>query len=404
MKPMMPVSDTASRERLIIFSRYPEAGHTKTRLIPALGATRAAALQQALTRLTLAQAATLRAQRRVEIEVRYTGGDQQQMSDMFGLTPDCLWPQQGQDLGERLQQAVSRAFNEGAARVVTIGTDCPELDVGQLEAAFAALDENDVVLGPASDGGYYLIGQRADRPDLFQGVAWSTADVLKQTLEKCRAARLIVHQLDTLSDVDYPEDLLGCRRRASDFSDVFPSSQTGMLSVIVPTLNEAAHLEQTLRLLVDREGVEVIISDGGSSDDTVEIAYGLGVTVIQSQRGRGRQMNAAAALRGERYCCSCMPTRVSPSGLWTMSGRHSTGGAIAGAFPLSIEESGFAAAPRRLGSQRAVAISPDAVWGSMPVSAGCRLLSPERLSPLAAAGGLRSLPTHPSRRTHRAGR
>ncbi len=342
MKPMMPVSETASRERMIIFSRYPEAGHTKTRLIPALGATRAAAIQQALTRLTLSQAATLREIRRVEIEVRFTGGDQQQMADIFGLPLDRLMPQQGQDLGERLQQAVSRAFNEGAARVVTIGTDCPDLDADRLASAFAALDKNDVALGPASDGGYYLIGQRVDRPELFQGVAWGTADVLKQTLEKCRAARLSVHQLGTLSDIDNPEDLLVCRRRANEFSDVFPPPQAGMLSVIVPTLNEAAHLEQTLRLLVDREGVEVIISDGGSSDDTVEIAYGLGVTVIQSQRGRGRQMNAAAALaRGEVLLFVHADTRLPErfvDHVWSTL----NGGAIAGAFPLSIEESGFA--------------------------------------------------------------
>ena len=86
------------------------------------------------------------------------------------------------DLGQRMCAAFDAAFQAGSHRVVLIGTDCPELDGNVVQTAFERLHENDVVLGPASDGGYYLIGLRSSAPALFDGIPWGTGEVLRATL------------------------------------------------------------------------------------------------------------------------------------------------------------------------------------------------------------------------------
>ena len=96
-----------------------------------------------------------------------------------------------------------------------IGSDCLDLRTAHLEAAFAALDSHDYVLGPATDGGYYLLGMNAPEPALFQGIAWSTERVLSATLDKIAELGRTVSLLPALSDIDYEEDLLAALERAS---------------------------------------------------------------------------------------------------------------------------------------------------------------------------------------------
>ena len=299
-------------------------------------------MQQALTALTLKHTSTFHARSSAEIELRFTGGGLAQMEQTFGTGPWCFAPQNGPTLGDRLQNAFSNAFREGAQRVIAIGTDCPELDSALLASAFQELERHDVVLGPAADGGYYLVGLRADYPELFRDISWGTEHVLPQTMEKCREAGLRTARLRTLADVDHPEDLITCRRFADEFSGVLPASTPGVLSIIIPTLNESEHLERTLEGLRDRERLEIIIADGGSEDGTVDIARRLGATVVLSQRGRGRQMNAGAALaRGEAllflHADTLLPERFADQ-VWSILEE----GAAAGAFPLRIEGAGTA--------------------------------------------------------------
>ncbi|MCM2373966.1 TIGR04283 family arsenosugar biosynthesis glycosyltransferase [Aporhodopirellula aestuarii] len=287
---MMPVNN-----RVIVFSRYPEPGVTKTRMIPALGAERAAQLQQALTKRTLAVVNDFGADHSCDLEVRFAGGEASRMSRMFGAGLTYR-SQSGGDLGQRLTDAFATAFHEGATRVVVMGSDCPEIDSAILDEAFNALSHVDVVLGPAIDGGYYLIGLSANQPHLFEKIEWGSENVLRQTARKAKQSRCKVHYLQTLSDVDYPEDLVVCRRFPETFDNVLPRTREGMLSVIVPTLNEEQCLEQTLRGIVGLPNVEVIVTDGGSEDRTIDIARHMGATVVLANPGRGCQMNAGAAV------------------------------------------------------------------------------------------------------------
>lgn len=191
---------------LIVFVKYPEPGKSKTRLIPAIGATRAAEIQHRMSLETLATAREFGRSGRHEVEIRFTGAKAEAMATLYGA--DLRYCDQGDgDLGQRLTAAIADAFSAGARTVMIIGTDCPALTVTCLVAAQNALAETDVVLGPALDGGYYLIGLRFPHCELFQGIAWSTGQVFEQTLDVAQRAGLSVHVLETLADIDRPEDL-----------------------------------------------------------------------------------------------------------------------------------------------------------------------------------------------------
>lgn len=191
---------------LIIFIKYPEPGKSKTRLIPAVGATKAAAIQHDMSLRTLATAREFGRNTRSDLEVRFAGGTAGAMAALYGA--DLRYREQsGGELGQRLQLAMADGFCAGAPTVVVIGTDCPALTVAHLVAAQDALAQADVVLGPALDGGYYLIGLRQPRSDLFEGIAWSTAQVLQQTIDAAGRGGLSVHLLEKLADIDRPEDL-----------------------------------------------------------------------------------------------------------------------------------------------------------------------------------------------------
>jgi rSAM/selenodomain-associated transferase 1 len=193
-------------ERLIIFTRYPEPGRTKTRLIPALGAAGAANLHRRMTEQAIATARQLAALQAVALEVRYSGGDAALMQQWLGANLR-LRAQSDGDLGARMREAFHEAFQQGCERVVIIGTDCPGITSATLAAAFAALCRNDLALGPASDGGYYLIGLRRLIPQLFDGILWGTDGVLRHTLQIAETLDLRYSLLEQLDDVDRPEDL-----------------------------------------------------------------------------------------------------------------------------------------------------------------------------------------------------
>lgn len=192
-------------ECLIIFTRYPEPGLTKTRLIPTLGAKGAATLQQQMTEYTLSKVRELQ-HRPLSLEVRFTGGSLTLMQDWLGT--DIVYQPQGKgDLGERMARSLAVAFQAGMERVVIIGTDCPSLNTNLLTKAFHQLHSDDLVLGPALDGGYYLIGLRCFILELFTDINWGTAEVLHQTVAIAKKLDLSVAYLPQLADIDRPEDL-----------------------------------------------------------------------------------------------------------------------------------------------------------------------------------------------------
>jgi uncharacterized protein len=191
---------------LIVFARYPVPGKTKTRLIGQLGGGGAAALQDAMTRHTLAQVTAFLERPGTEAEIRFAGGQITEMAEKYGRQWNYA-PQGDGDLGQRLCRAIQQAFDGRAARVVVIGTDCPEVTAANLTSAFEALREHDLVLGPAVDGGFYLLGLRRPRANLFAGIGWGTDAVLCQMLDAAERLRLSIRFLMPLHDVDRPEDL-----------------------------------------------------------------------------------------------------------------------------------------------------------------------------------------------------
>lgn len=196
-------------ETLIIFSRYPEAGKTKTRMIPVLGAVKAAKLQQQMSEHTLNTVRSLQAYRRNLIEVHFIGGNQQLMKEWLGSGVEYIEQVPG-DLGFKMYSAFERAFSLNNQRVIIIGTDCPDIDLEILNDAFEALHQQDLVLGAAVDGGYYLIGLNNlnnSIAQLFENINWGTAEVFTQTQTIAAKLNLKVHYLPCLSDVDRPEDL-----------------------------------------------------------------------------------------------------------------------------------------------------------------------------------------------------
>ena len=201
-----PAARMATSDSLIIFTRYPQAGQTKTRLIPALGAAGAAKLQRQMTEHLVEQLLPFCIERRVHFDMHFTGGSQAQMQDWLG--PDVtLTPQRKGTLGEKLIYALAQAFSAGKTRVVMIGSDCPMLSSSEIDRALILLESEDVVLGPAADGGYYLIGLRSPNVCLFENIPWGTDGVLATTQAIARKQNLSVGLLGELADIDRPEDL-----------------------------------------------------------------------------------------------------------------------------------------------------------------------------------------------------
>ena len=193
-------------DQLTIFTRYPEPGLTKTRLISTLGEEGAAALQKELTEKTIQKIEQLVKTSTIEPVICFEGGDLVSMQNWLG--PDRLYKPQGHgNLGEKLKKAFGDAFAAGAQRVVTIGCDCPGLSREIVCRAFDALYMKDLVLGPATDGGYYLVGIKYSIDALFKDIPWGTDKVFEKTLSLAQKLDLSIEILEELHDVDRPEDL-----------------------------------------------------------------------------------------------------------------------------------------------------------------------------------------------------
>jgi hypothetical protein len=322
---------------LIVFTRWPEPGRSKTRLIPLLGAHGAADLQRQMTLHTISHAREVARREHVALEARFAGGTDDRMREWLGGGMDYC-PQGDGDLGVRMEGAFRDAFSRGASRVVLVGTDCPGLDAPLMRAAFAALRRKDLVLGPATDGGYWLIGLRRPGPALFADMPWGTDSVLGRTRDRARSLRLSVHSLEPLPDVDRPEDL-PIWEEAKKRSPSRLSEEN--ISVVIPTLNEAAQIADRVFELRAVSGIEVIVVDGGSADGTLDRALAAGARAYSSPPGRARQMNLGAAMALSPillflHADTRLPADFAESVRWTLS----LEGVVAGAFELRIESAG----------------------------------------------------------------
>ncbi len=276
-------------DRLIIFGRYPVPGRVKTRLMPALGPAGATDLQRRLTEKTLEKAKAFACPRGIDVEVCFEGGSEQKMRRWLGVGVYFSHQVSG-DLGRRMHAAFLTAFQRGSRRVVLMGTDIPELRIDHLRQAFDALTENDLVIGPSTDGGYWLIG--LNRPArLFQAIKWGSGAVLGRTLALANEQGLRIKELDVLTDIDTAEDLKQLPREWT--------SKRPYISVVIPALNEGADIEAAIRSALN-EDAEIVVADGGSTDDTVARAMRAGARVETGSSGRALQQNrGASSARGK---------------------------------------------------------------------------------------------------------
>lgn len=327
-----PTAPVASNQ-LIVFTRFPTPGATKTRLIPTLGADGAAKVSSGMTTRTLAACERLAALRICTLEVRTTGAEPAAFRERFG-GPYRYRDQGVGDLGRRLHAAAAEAFAGGAHKAVIIGTDCPDLEPSLIMDAFDRLDTNDIVVGPADDGGYYLIGLRQLFPKLFAGVRWGTGSVLDQTRERAASLGASIAFLPMLRDVDRPEDLPAWDRRLKLDAAGRPS-----VSVIIPALNEEETVVSAIRSASAKSrGVEVILVDGGSADRTVALARECGAKIIHASPGRAGQMNAGAACAsGEFLVFLHADSVLPPEFAEQVVGVLSDGDTALAAFQLAID-------------------------------------------------------------------
>jgi hypothetical protein len=188
-----------AKQALIIFVRNPEKGKVKTRLAKTLGEDQALAIYKALLVKTRTVAEGVDALRLLFYSVK--------------VREDDGWPgskfekrqQQGNDLGERMAHAFEVALNLADAAII-VGSDIAQINTSIIEQAFAKLSSHDYVIGPALDGGYYLLGMKRPSPELFRGMEWSTNQVAKITQERILETGGTLAFAPTLSDIDYAED------------------------------------------------------------------------------------------------------------------------------------------------------------------------------------------------------
>jgi len=188
---------------LLIFVKHPQAGKVKTRLARSIGHEKAVAVYQELLTFTRTITKPLTATKAV----------------FYGnfVPPTDLWAeagfprkmQVGESLGDRMCQAFQWGFAEGYQKILIIGSDCPHISTALLEDAFAQLDTHDFVIGPAKDGGYYLLGMKTLLPTVFEQKEWSTNSVFEATCRDIQDAGMSVFHLPTLSDIDVIDDLQG---------------------------------------------------------------------------------------------------------------------------------------------------------------------------------------------------
>jgi rSAM/selenodomain-associated transferase 1 len=188
----------ATKELLIVFVKNIKLGKVKTRLAKTIGDDAAFEVYKKLV------AITEKATTNVEVDKRIYFSDVIIETKWEGVPK---YVQEGADLGERMQNAFNAAFADGYAKVILIGSDLPDMKEEILEEAFLSLEKSEVVLGPAEDGGYYLLGMRKDYNSIFEAMPWSKSNLLQITKAKLDAHQVDYSLLKTLNDIDNEDDL-----------------------------------------------------------------------------------------------------------------------------------------------------------------------------------------------------
>ena len=280
----------SQHKALLIFLRYPEPGMVKRRLSETVGPQRAAEAYEKLIRRTLGVACDFkRRATEVRIALYYTPADSVESIRNKFRGPWEFCPQQGEHLGARMANALRAAFANGAAKAVLIGTDLADIEATDIDWSFRNAGESVVVLGPASDGGFYLIG--TDRPidAPFRFTTWGTGEIFSRTARELEAIGFSIRLAAERNDVDREPDL---DRMDRDLLFALP------ISVIIPTLTEAEKLSSLLLYLQNSiwPGDEIIVVQGCASEKVAVRKISSSLTFVCARKGRGIQQNIGAML------------------------------------------------------------------------------------------------------------
>lgn len=204
------------KQHLIICSRYPRAGQSKTRLIPHIGAGKAALLQKKMTEKLISEADFLFQETSIPSSISYSGASNFLMQEWLGNRN--FFAQQGEDLGSRMEHAFASMHAHSFTDIILVGSDIPALNSNLLQKAFSELNKHDVVLGPTEDGGYYLIGMKEEvfhnlANHLFHDIPWSTEKVYSLSAKRISRAGYTFASLPTLRDIDQYSDLLYAQQK-----------------------------------------------------------------------------------------------------------------------------------------------------------------------------------------------
>lgn len=201
---------------LIIFIKYPEAGKVKTRLAKDIGDTEAAEIYSQMTRTIIERTSD---PANYSTIIFYDPPEkEQEVKEWINKKELSYLPQLGNTLGERISSAFKEVYSSGTDKALIIGSDCVDVDKEILNKAIEALNTTDVILGPAEDGGYYLLGLNKYTPEIFQDIQWSTERVLEETIQKINTNGLKYELLKTLKDVDTVDDLEGLNIEIAEIS------------------------------------------------------------------------------------------------------------------------------------------------------------------------------------------
>jgi len=188
-----------------MFIKAPRLGAVKTRLQPELTPEQSLLLYQAMVEDLLQQFDDVGF---CDLKIFFHPADAyKEMKNWLGNALE-YFPQHGNDLGEKMHRAIVEMLNQKHQKAVLVGSDIPTLDSTTMVRAFTNLDDNDVVIGPCKDGGYFLIGMKQPHAELFDDIAWSSNLVLEQTFQKARTAELEIVQLEQQSDIDTYADVV----------------------------------------------------------------------------------------------------------------------------------------------------------------------------------------------------
>ncbi len=281
---------------LIIFTRIPVPGETKTRLMPYLAPEQCAKLHACILKDIAAMC------RKAEADIYICHTPEHKSGILRRIFGECAgyFAQEGEGLGQRMYRAIEQVLAIGYSSCVLIGTDVPQVQHRDIYRAFDILERKDIVFGPTADGGYYLVGMKKARKEVFEKQTYGHGSVLDNALRSLEDRKLSVglgkehHDIDTREDIEYFRDRMRSDKSLQKTETAKYLMRTRKISIIVPIYNEEKTIGRLLESLREiKERCEIILVDGGSTDKTLEYISS-DFRLLHSEKGRARQMNLGA--------------------------------------------------------------------------------------------------------------